>query len=494
MPRVRRARQPRRRGRLWVVVLALVVLVSATPGLVNLLVTYWWFGELGYGHVYTAELAAAWALGLAGAVVAFLVLKSLAVFVTRIARAQGRAQVYRGWVPLAVNGAMVVLALLCGLGLAGNWQPTLFALRQVPFGVRDPIFHHDVAFYVFTLPLLQDLLGWLGLVLFLGLVVALVLLYALDLGGRINSALEPYVRAGQVMGGPEFDLRWLRPYLTVVSFWLALLALLVAISNWLMRYTSLVSPGNGFQGGSYVDLHAGIPGWTILAVLGVLAALALLANAFVLRRWLLIVAVIAAWLVAWIVLVGLYPTVVQGLKVNPAPLAAEAPQIGHNITATRAAFNLAGATSTDFPSTDIMPRQVAANRSGIDSLRVEDPDQFGEAAQQQQAIRTYYDFPTVGLDRYRVGGDLRQVLIAGRELNQSQLSPQAQIWQNLNFTYTHGYGLVMAPLNTVAADGTPLYWIHDNPPHANPAAPVAAALPAVPQPQISFGLDTNNPV
>src|SRR2546423_619038 len=240
MPRVRRGRQPRRRARLWVVVLALVVLAIATPGLVNLLVTYWWFGELGYGRVYATELAAAWALGLAGAVVAFLVLKSMAVFVTRIARAQGRAQVYRGWVPLAVNGAMVVLALLCGLGLAGNWQPTLFALRQVPFGVRDPIFHHDVAFYVFTLPLLQDLLGW-----------------------------------------------------------------------------------------------------PILAVLGVLAALALLANAFVLRRWLLIVAVIAAWLIAWIVLVGLYPTVVQGLKVNPAPLAAEAPQIGHNITATRAAFNLA---------------------------------------------------------------------------------------------------------------------------------------------------------
>src|SRR5947199_8081934 len=63
MPRVRRGRQPRRRARLWVVVLALVVLAIATPGLVNLLVTYWWFGELGYGRVYATELAAAWALG-----------------------------------------------------------------------------------------------------------------------------------------------------------------------------------------------------------------------------------------------------------------------------------------------------------------------------------------------------------------------------------------------------------------------------------------------
>src|SRR2546428_4522781 len=112
MPRVRKARQPRRRARLWLPVLALVVLlVIATPGLINLLVTYWWFSELGYGRVYTTELGAAWALGLAGAVVAFLVLKSLAVFVTRNAPAPGRAQVYRGLVRPRGNAPNAGLAL-----------------------------------------------------------------------------------------------------------------------------------------------------------------------------------------------------------------------------------------------------------------------------------------------------------------------------------------------------------------------------------------------
>jgi uncharacterized membrane protein (UPF0182 family) len=261
-----------------------------------------------------------------------------------------------------------------------------------------------------------------------------------------------------------------------------------------MRYVSVVSPGNGFQGGDYVDLHAGIPGWTVLAALGVLAVVALLVNAFVAKRWLVVVGVIGGWLLAWILLVGVFPAIVGGLKVNPAPLAAEAPQIAHNIAATRAAFNLSGATSTDFPASQITTAQLASDRPGVDSLRVVDPDQFKDAAQQQQAIQTYYDISTVGLDRYKIGGQLRQVLIAPRELNQSQLPTTAQTWQNFNFTYTHGYGLTMAPVNTVAADGSPLYWIKDIPPHAAPGIAAAAALPPVTRPQIYFGLDTNNSV
>jgi len=500
VPRSQRARPGRpvrggrRGGRAWwlPLIVLLVLLALVTPGIVNALVTYWWFGELGYSNVYTTEIAAGIALGVAGTVVSFLILKGLAFFVTRVARRQGRAQAYRGLVRLSVNGAILILSVLLGLGLSGDWQRVLFALHQTPFNRSEPVFHHDVAFYIFTLPLLRDLLGWLGLVLFLGLIVALVLLYALDLGGRINATLEPYVRTGQVVGAPQFDIRWLRPYLTVVSFWLALLALVVAGSNWLMRYDSLVSPGNGFQGGSYVDLHAGIPGWTILTVLAVLGALVLLVNAFTWRRWAYIAGAVALWLAGWLLLVGLYPGILQGLKVNPAPLAAEGPQIQSNINATRAAFNLGSVHVSQFPSDAITMGDVTAGRSGINSLRVEDPDQFTAAAQQQQAIRLFYDFTAAGLDRYRIGGRLRQLIVSPRELNQGQLP--SQTWQNLNFTYTHGYGVVVSPVNAVSGDGSPQYLVKDIPPHVNPDIPAARDLPAVTRPGIYFGQDTTSSV
>lgn len=477
------------------IIAAVVILLLLTvPGLVGLLVNYWWFNELGASQVFTTQLWAAIGLGVGGTIVAALILKGLAFFVVRVARRQGRAQAYRGAVRLGVNAAIAVLALLSGLGLASNWQTALFALHQQSFGRRDPVFGHDIAFYVFTLPLLDQLRNWAAVVLLVGLVVGLALLYALDIGGRVGAILEPYVRTGQVVGVPEFDIRWLRPYLTVVSFWLSLAALLVAASNWLIRYVSVVSPGNGFQGASYVDLNAGIPGWTILAVLAAIGAIVFLVNAFVWRRWSLIGAVPAVWLVAWAVLVVAYPLIVQTLKVNPAPLAAEQPQITRNIMATRQAFGLNTVAAAQAPAGSISASQIAAARGGVNSLRVEDPDQFMVAASQQQAIRTFYDFPTVGLDRYKIGGTVRQVLVAPRELNQDQLPGTAKTWQNLNFAYTHGYGAVVAPVNTTTADGFPQYLIENIPPQQNANLPASTDLPAITRPEIYYGLDTNTSV
>ena len=104
-------------------------------------------------------------------------------------------------------------------------------------------------------------------------------------------------------------------------------------------------------------------------------------------------------------------------------------------------------------------------------------------------------FGGADIDRYRVGATLRQVLVAPREINTSQLPDTAQNWQNLNLTYTHGYGIVVAPVNTVDTDGSPLYWIKDIPPHANTAAGAAAkAFPRITRPEIYFGTETNNSV
>ncbi len=497
MPRSIRPQRPRRSFLTFglpIIVAVVILLLLTVPGLVGLLVNYWWFNELGASQVFTTQLWAGIGLGLTGAIVAALILKGLAFFVVRVARAQGRAQAYQGLVRLGVNAAIALLAILSGLGLAGNWQTALFALHQQSFGRRDPVFGHDIAFYVFTLPLLDHLRNWLAVVLVLGLVVGLALLYALDIGGRVGAILEPYVRTGQVVGNLEFDIRWLQPYLTVVSFWLALVAVLVAASNWLIRYVSVVSPGNGFQGASFVDLNAGIPGWTILAVLAAIGAIVFLVNAFVWRRWSVIAAVPTVWIAAWAVLVVVYPLIVQTIKVNPAPLAAEQPQIARNIAATRQAFGLDLVATAQAPAGAISTSQLAAARSGVNSLRVEDPDQFMVAATQQQAIRTFYSFPTVGLDRYRIGGTTRQVLVAPRELNQDQLPDTAKTWQNLNFAYTHGYGAVVAPVNTTTSDGFPQYLIQNIPPQRNASLAASADLPAITRPEIYYGLDTNTSV
>ena len=496
----------------WVILALLGVLVFVgNPLLTHFLVTYWWFGELGYTRVLVTEIAGSWALGLAGVVVSFTVMRLFCGMVAGIARRGGRAARYTGSTRRVLDLALLVVAAFLGQGLSNQWAEVGLLINSVPFHTADPILGADASFYVFALPVLQDLLGWLGGVLVATLVAALTLLYVLDLSGRVNNVLEPYItatRSGSPLSGngpdgpagplrpASFDIRWLRPYLSVVSLWLALLFVLLTVSNWLSRYDTLVQPGSPhFFGAGYTATHATIPGLLAMSIVSALGAVALLVNGLAWKRWSTVALVPLVWLAAWALLTLLLPGAINLLVVRPAESNAEAPYIANNIAGTLAGFGLQSVRTLDFPVQPLAANAVQRNRATIDSLRVLDADPFKTASKQKQEIRTYYDFGNVDIDRYRVGANLRQVLLATREINTQQLPDQAKTWQNLNFTYTHGYGVVVSPVNKVDTDGSPLYWIKDIPPRANTAAgSEAAELPPVRRPEIYFGTETNNSV
>ncbi|MCS7300736.1 MAG: UPF0182 family protein, partial [Fimbriimonadales bacterium] len=101
-----------------------------------------------------------------------------------------------------------------------------------------------------------------------------------------------------------------------------------------------------------------------------------------------------------------------------------------------------------------------------------------------QALKPYYAFVDIDVDRYEVNGATRQVLLAVRELNLEGLPAPAQRWQNLHLLYTHGYGLVMNPVNEATSEGQPVFWIRNLPPQVDPA--VQSAI-QVKNPAIYFG-------
>ena len=70
---------------------------------------------------------------------------------------------------LVGNIINAVVSFLIGLSASSEWEAALLYRNAQPFGVRDPIFQRDVAFYVFQLPLWRRGLGWLLVVLVLAL-------------------------------------------------------------------------------------------------------------------------------------------------------------------------------------------------------------------------------------------------------------------------------------------------------------------------------------
>ena len=77
------------------------------------------------------------------------------------------------------------------------------------------------------------------------------------------------------------------------------------------------------------------------------------------------------------------------------------------------------------------------------------------------------------IDRYRIDGELRDYIVAARELSPNSLTGNQTDWINRHTVYTHGNGFVAAPANRVNAavrdaantsdsnSGYPIYTVSD---------------------------------
>ena len=97
------------------------------------------------------------------------------------------------------------------------------------------------------------------------------------------------------------------------------------------------------------------------------------------------------------------------------------------------------------------PQQVAADAATISNIRLLDPTIVSPAFTQFQQGKNFYYFPDhLNIDRYRDGsGELRDYVVAARELNPDRLIDNQRNWINRHTVYTHGNGFIASPANTV---------------------------------------------
>jgi len=87
------------------------------------------------------------------------------------------------------------------------------------------------------------------------------------------------------------------------------------------------------------------------------------------------------------------------------------------------------------------------------------------------------------VDRYHFKKSYTEVALAARELPASQLPARAGTWLNIHMKYTHGYGLVMSPVNEITKDGMPDLIVQNIPP--------SSSVLSITRPEIYYGEQTN---
>ncbi|HEY8417521.1 MAG TPA: UPF0182 family protein, partial [Limnochordales bacterium] len=265
----------------------------------------------------------------------------------------------------------------------------------------------------------------------------------------------------------------------------ALLVLLKAFDYRLELFGLLFSTSSDvIYGATYTDWYARAVALRVLFVLALAFAGVLVVAAWQVRwRWL--AGVGGAWLAAALLLGQVYPGVLQRFVVEPNELERERPFIEHHLAFTRRAYGLDAIEEQLFVvDNDLTWDTLKRHGHLVDNARLWDWRPLARSFAQLQSIRFYYSFPDVDVDRYVINGRLRQVMLAVRELDLSQIPNPT--WVNQHLQYTHGYGLVMSPVSEVTAQGLPRFLLADIPPRPRDVDLV------VTRPEIYYGQLTNH--
>tara|TARA_B100002019_G_scaffold47903_1_gene40545 strand:+ start:167 stop:2980 length:2814 start_codon:yes stop_codon:yes gene_type:complete len=363
---------------------------------------------------------------------------------------------YRFW------GA-IGLSLFLGAGASQLWEQVLLFINQKSFGVADPIFQNDVSSYVFGLPLYRLFVSWgFQLVIFTSFIIVLFFI--------ATGALQ--LRPGRL---PEVS-SGAKAHLSVL---LAFIAVLKAFAYRLDSMELLYSPRGKVFGASYTDVVAHLPALNLLILISLFGAILLLVN-IKRRGWLLPATAISLWLAVSIIVGGVVPAAIQRFRVVPDELNKELPYVENHINYTRLAYGLDSIEEKSFEaSPNLTDIDIADNAQTVDNIRLWDPTVLAETYSQLQEIRAYYALDEVDVDRYKINGELTQVMVSARELDQTNLP--AVGWVNERLQYTHGYGVVFSPANNVASQGQPDFYVK-----GVPATTTVNEL-EVEQPRIYFG-------
>jgi uncharacterized membrane protein (UPF0182 family) len=446
--------------------LALAFILSISE-IVRLVTDYWWFDALGFSRIFMISLTAKLLLFAVSALF-FL------IFLLGNLWISSKANPSRSEIPSKLKIVIaLVLSFFVGLASSQKWFVALQYLNQETFSLQDPIFLKDVAFYVFSLPFIHAVRSFL-----MACVVITIIMVLLDYMQSFIIRMFKQAQVSTPVGeGPIYDVSFQsaiagmkRNALAHVAVLGSFFFILLAANHYLARFSIMYSEKGIVVGAGYTDVAIYLPIINILMIFVLFIALLFYVWIFFIsgrqdrqKSSILVYAVVFYLLVSFI---GptVIPGIVQTYKVSPNEIRLEAPYIENNIRFTKIAYGLAD----------------------VEDIRILDLRPLVQTYKQMQEIRLYYDLSGIDIDRYEIDGKYTEVMLAPREMDQDQLV--SKTWVNLHTVYTHGFGAVMSPVNSVTREGLPNYLIKDIPPTYTVDEPKLQ----IEKPQIYYGERDND--
>ncbi len=475
--------------------IALGVLIAALLWLIVSIYPDWlWFQNLSFSGVFWTILLSKLGFG----AIVWLVLIIILLFNVYAARRLSRENVqeaglserngYFSQLGISTNtinilllGLILIISFIIASKGSSEWDMVLRYLHQQPFSDTDPIFHKDIGFFIFSLPFYAFIQYGL-LVLFLFSWGIVIVWYLRDGAMQV---IDSYTQKdGKAVSLPKITIS--KNAKKHMIFLAGIIALLLSWGYYLKIYNLMYSAQGPAFGASFTDVHIKIVCLKIAIFLSIALSLILFLNVFMAGSKKILWGSIATWLGLVFILNTVIPMTIQKVVVKPNELAKESRYIEYNIDFTRKAYNLNKIDEVNFAVNDTLSfTDIEKESATIQNIRIWDERPLLQTYKQIQAIRLYYDFNNVDVDRYTIDDQYRQVMLSAREMVSDQLPQQAKSWVNRHLIYTHGYGAALSLVNEVNSEGLPDLLVKDLPPSFPPDLKIE-------RPEIYYGERTDD--
>ncbi|MGB8489888.1 MAG: UPF0182 family protein [Bacteroidales bacterium] len=428
-----------------------------------------WFRQLGYNERF-------WTLWLsqAGLFLGGFIVSGLLVFLLTFSLKKDAGSIR--WL------AIIFAALIGGIMWWQNWEVFLKFFNRVPTDLTEPVLNKTTGFYMFVYPMLRILYTTL---LYPGLIA---------LATNLLPVVQPSAE-----GNGTYRIVLGTPLRNAIFISTGVVLIILGFGKYLNRFGLFFSKHGVVFGPGWADVHVRLPLFTVVSVLTILIGIIMfippvrgrIVGRMISRKFyqgiLPLFILPGAVAVIWFLLLGVVPPLFQSLKVEPNELSLEKPYLANNIEFSRQGFDLAKTELKEFSVSEPFTREDITQNPGIFSnIRLWDYRALDDVFKQFQEIRLYYKFNDVDIDRYHINGDYREVMLSAREMDPGSLPLSSQTFVNTHFLYTHGFGIVLTPVNEFTPGGLPDLLIKNIPP--------VSTYPdlEVKQPAIYYGEITNN--
>ena len=369
--------------------------------------------------------------------------------------------------------AFILAIVISGITSKFIVNKAMLFFNSTLFGTNDPIFGHDIGYYMFQKPFIE-LIIWYFLIAVIALTVYGIFYYIITFNVCFNGINMKTLKTSKI-------INQLTSHIMFVALLISALVFINTQSLSSQTFLSLQEKQGRFNliGAGVTDVTLKLWGYRILSLVIIASVYAGIKFFFKgkTKNVLISISLVPAYLFIFLILLFGYNV----LFVNSNELDKEKNYIQNNINYTRSAYGI-NIEENYIENSGTITKEETENVSDlINNIPLVSKDVVLKDLQGSQTSKGYYLYHNTQIARYKINGKESLVYVSPREIRSSGAT-----YNNKTYEYTHGYGTIVTSASSVDEKG--------NLEHLQKSFANTDEVIDIKEPRIYFGLETNDTV